>query len=405
MTTTIEAAQRILPEVLELRRVLHRFPEQGLDLPRTQAEVLDRARALEGVEVSIGTKQTSVTAVLRGSRPLPEGTRRPVVLLRGDMDALPVREDTGLEFSSEIEGAMHACGHDLHTAALFGALRLLHSRRHELAADAVFMFQPGEEAYYGAKYMIEEGVLDAAGRRADAAFGLHVFSAFFPNGVFHSRPGTLMAGCDELFVRVVGRGGHGSMPYLAKDPVPVAAEMVQAFQTLVTRQFNPFDPVVITVGRLAAGSAGNIIPDYADFDASVRVFSAEHRERVVADLERMCRGIAAAHGMEVELRWAEPYPVTVTDPAEHEYAGRVLREAFGDDAFAEMEYPLNGSEDFSWVLREVPGAFLCLGASVADDPMSVDNNHSPRAVFDESVLPRAVAGLAELALHREPVAL
>jgi hippurate hydrolase len=320
------------------------------------------------------------------------------------MDALPVAEMTGLEFASEIDGVMHACGHDLHAAALFGAVRLLHDRQAQLAADVVFMFQPAEEAYVGARYMIEEGVLDAAGRRADAAFGLHVQCSQLAKGVFSSRSGPLMAGCDELIVRVVGEGGHGSTPFLAKDPVVVAAEMVTAFQTLVTRSYNPFDPVIVTVGRLQAGTASNIIPEYADFDATVRTFSPEHRERLVGDLERLCYGIAGAHGLSAELRWAEPYPATVADHTENEYAATTVRESFGVEAYTELAHPHSGSEDFAWVLREVPGTFLSLGASLEDDPLRGPGLHSAHAAFDESVLPRAVALLSELALRRPPVA-
>ncbi|MEA5457321.1 M20 family metallopeptidase [Sinomonas sp. JGH33] len=402
-SSALEEAHGILPDIRELRRLLHRFPELGTHLPRTQAEVLRRLERLEGLEITPGAKLTSVTAVLRGQAPLPERTRRPVVLLRADMDALPITEETGLDFASEVDGVMHACGHDLHTAALYGAARVLHARRHELVADVVFMFQPAEEAYVGVKWMIEEGVLDAAGRRADAAFGLHVQSSQLAKGVFSSRPGALMAGCDELLVRVRGVGGHGSTPFLAKDPVPVAAEMVVAFQTLVTRGYDPFDPVIVTVGRIQAGTAGNIIPECADFNATVRMFSPHHRERLVGDLERLCRGIAHAHGMSVELAWAEPYPVTMADPVENAYAAAVVREILDDSAFIDLEHPHTGSEDFAWVLQEVPGTFLSLGASASSDPATAPSLHSPHATFDESVLPRAVACLAELALRRDPV--
>ncbi|HKU11248.1 MAG TPA: M20 family metallopeptidase [Sinomonas sp.] len=403
--SVLREAEQIFEEVRDLRRALHRHPECGLNLPLTQEAVLRRLAPMDALELTAGSRLSSITAVLRGQGPLPAGTRRPVVLLRADMDALPIIEDTGLEFSSENVGVMHACGHDLHAAALVGAASVLHEHRRELIADVVFMFQPAEETYFGAKYMIEEGVIEAAGRRADAAFGLHVQASDLPAGVFASRPGPLMAGCDELHARVVGLGGHGSTPHVAKDPVPVVAEIVLALQTLAARGYDPFDPVVITVGRIQAGSAGNVIPDFAEFDATVRMFSPQHRERLISDIERICQGITAAHGLSVELSWAEPYPVTVADPGENEYAASVVRGLLGAESYQELKHPYSASEDFARVLREVPGTFLSLGARPIRDHPQTAGLHSAQVTFDESVLPRAVACLASLALNREPVML
>ena len=400
MATLHERALELAPELIKFRHQLHMHPEIGLQLPQTQASVLAQLKALDGLEITLGARQSSIAVVLRGEKPATEAGPRPVVLLRGDMDALPVTEQTDLEFASTVPGAMHACGHDVHTAGLYGALRLLHERRHELASDVVFMFQPGEEAYDGARIMIEEGVLDAAGRRADAAFGLHVFSAEYANGVFHSRPGPLMAGCDEIFVTVQGSGGHGSTPHLTRDPVPVACEMVLAMQTVVTRHFNVFDPVVATVGRIAAGTQANIIPDSAVFDVTLRSFSPEHKELLLADLTRLFRGIGEAHGMTVDIEATPDYPVTVNDAGEQAYAAGVIAEVFGAEQFRQMPFPIPGSEDFSHVLREVPGAFIMLGACTGDDPATAPSNHSARADFDDSSVPRAAAALAELAFRR-----
>ncbi|MDJ0356229.1 M20 family metallopeptidase [Paenarthrobacter sp. PH39-S1] len=393
-------ADAIRDEIIDFRRALHRIPEIGLDLPLTQRLLLDRLEDLDGLEITLGHRQSAVTAVLRGGRLREDGTAGPVVLLRGDMDALPVSEETGLDFSSEIPGSMHACGHDMHVAALYGAVRVLHQRREDLCGDVVFMFQPGEEDYNGARFMVEDGVLDAAGRRVEAAFGLHVFSGKFDNGVFYSRPGTLMAGCEEFYVTVRGEGGHGSQPHLAKDPVPVACEMVLAMQTLVTRGFDVFDPVVATVGRIAAGTLGNIIPDTASFDLTLRVFSSENRDKIVAGVQRLCRGIADAHGMTVELVQTPDYPVTVNAPQEHQYLTDIITKTFGTGSFRELDVPMTGSEDFSHVLHEVPGAYVLLGATLEEEPLKAAMNHSPRAAFDDSLLPKAAAVLAELAFQR-----
>lgn len=389
------AAETLSAEMVGLRREIHRHPELGLELPKTQASILSRLETLKGLEITTGTRQSSVTAVLRGAAPY-EG-ERPVVLLRGDMDALPIKEETSLEFASTTEGTMHACGHDLHVASLYGAARLLHARRESLVADVVLMFQPAEEAYHGARYMVEDGVLTAAGRTVDAAYGLHVFSATYEAGVFHSRPGPLMAGCEEFFVTVHGAGGHGSLPHLSQDPVPVAAEIIVALQTLVTRGYNVFDPVVATVGRLESGSAGNIIPDTATFDVSLRLFSPENKKKLVADVARLVEGIAEAHGLSATYSLAPDYPVTTNNDAEHRFARDTVGMLYGNESFRELEFPLTGSEDFSHVLNEVPGAFLILGARIGD---SGETNHSPRADFSEEVLPRAAATLAALALGR-----
>ncbi|GAB2932297.1 M20 family metallopeptidase [Micromonospora polyrhachis] len=386
-------AKALQDDLVHLRRDLHRIPEIGLHLPRTQERVL---AALDGLplEISTGTELSSVTAVLRGGRP------GPVVLLRGDMDALPVTEQTGLDYASQHDGAMHACGHDLHTAGLVGAARLLAARRENLAGDVVFMFQPGEEGCDGAGHMIAEGVLTAAGRPVDAAYGLHVLSSLLPTGVFASRPGPLMAASDGLFVRVVGAGGHGSRPHETLDPIPVACEMVTALHTMVNRRFDAFEPVVITVGSFHAGTRRNIIPDDASFEATIRTFSTAVSDQMAEESVRLCHNIAAAHGLRAEVRYDREYGATVNHAAEHDFAAETVREVFGEERFEPLTNPMTGSEDFSRVLDRVPGAFVFLGACAADQPAAGAPNHSPRAAFDDSVLADGAALLAELAVRR-----
>lgn len=411
----IAEARSLQRNLVEWRHALHKEPEIGLDLPRTQEKVLAAIDGL-GFEISTGTDTTSVTAVLRCTADAAHGDRpsssaastaasrgRPVVLLRADMDALPVQERTGVDFMSRIDGAMHACGHDLHTSMLLGAATLLADNRHRLAGDVVFMFQPGEEGYDGASVMVREGVLDAAGRRADAAFAMHVFSSMAPHGQFLTRPGVMMSASDGLFVTVRGAGGHGSAPHAAKDPVTVAAEMVLALQTMVTRQFDMFDPVVVTVGRLAAGTKRNVIPDVAGFDATVRTFSDAHRKRMQTAIPRLLEGIAHAHGLDVDVRYEAEYPLTVTDQAETEFAESAITELFGPSGarHARLPQPLSGSEDFSRVLAEVPGSFIGLGAVPAGvDPATSAFNHSPFATFDDAVLADGAALYAQLALAK-----
>jgi amidohydrolase len=390
----LDDAAAISAETAELRHSIHREPEIGLDLPKTQRKVL---AALDGLplEISCGQSLSSVTAVLRGARP------GKTVLLRGDMDALPVDERTGVPYSSSVPGAMHACGHDLHTAMLAGAARLLSARQADLAGNVIFMFQPGEEGNGGARIMISEGVLDAAGERPAAAFALHVASSVLPLGLVASRAGTAMAAADTLHVTVRGRGGHGSQPHLAADPIPAACEMVTALQTMVTRRFDVFDPVVLTVGTFHAGTTDNVIPDDAAFVATVRTFSPQSRERVRDAALQLIRQLAAAHNLEADAEFRDGYPVTVNDEAEFGFAERTAGELLGEGKFLTAPFPLTGSEDFSYVLEQVPGAFLMVGACPAgSDPATAPYNHSAEAVFDDAVLAAGTALYAELALRK-----
>jgi amidohydrolase len=392
MSTLRAVADDLQDDLVRLRRDLHREPELGLELPRTQEKVL---AALDGLplEIGTGTALSSVTAVLRGSSP------GPVVLLRGDMDALPLTEKSGLTYASETDGRMHACGHDLHTAMLVGAARLLSGA--DFAGSVIFMFQPGEEGFAGARLMIEEGVLDAAGERPVAAYGLHVASGLMPGGVFLSRRGTIMGGADQLKVTVRGAGGHGSQPYLAKDPIPAAAEMVTALQTFVTRAFDVFDPVVLTVGSFNAGTVSNIIPDEALLGVTIRSFSAEARARVNDGLRELVNGIAAAHGLTATVEHEIGYPATVNTAAEAEFAAGTVGDLYGAERFVWIPNPMTTAEDFSFVLEEVPGAFAFLGACPpGSDPRSAPFNHAANAVFDDAVLADGATLLAELAVRR-----
>ncbi|MFJ9408185.1 M20 family metallopeptidase [Streptomyces sp. NPDC101393] len=386
-------ARALSDDLVRMRRSLHRIPEVGLELPRTQEAVLAE---LDGLPLEIGTGDglSSVTAVLRGGQP------GPTVLLRGDMDALPVAERTGLDFAADT-GRMHACGHDLHTTMLAGAAKLLSAHRERLAGDVLFMFQPGEEGFDGARHMIAEGLLDAAGQRPDAAYAIHVMSAGLPSGVFGTRGGPALAASNVLRVTVRGEGGHGSMPHRAKDPIQAACAMVSALQTWITRTFDVFDPVILSVGTFHAGTKQNVIPETAVFEATVRSFSPAAQSRVKDGTVEVCRGIAAAYGVGVEADFAELYPVTINDHAEADFVADVVRDAMGEERYEPLAQPLHGSEDFSRVLAEIPGAMLTLGAPPAGaDPERSPNNHSPLAEFDDAVLADGAAVYAELAARR-----
>jgi len=392
MSNFLTQASEIQSDLVSLRRALHQEPEIGLNLPKTQSKIIAALDGL-GLEVTTGKTLSSVTAVLRGAK------SEKTVLLRADMDALPVTELTDVAFKSQIDGAMHACGHDLHVAMLIGAAKLLVKNKSQLNGDVVFMFQPGEEGFDGAGHMIKEGVLTASGKKADATYGIHVMSSAIPQGSFTTKAGTMMASSDELHVTVVGMGGHGSQPHTAKDPIPVAAEMVSALQLLITRSFNAFDPVVITVGQFHAGTKANIIPDTAEFQATIRTFSAENRTRIQAEAVRLCKSIAEGYGLKANIEVIEQYPVTVNNDAHAHFVGTVVTDLIGTEGFLEMPHPVAGAEDYSRVLEEVPGSYVFLGASLDQDPTKSEVNHSPRAMFDDAVLYRGTALLSELAVR------
>ncbi|HZR50769.1 MAG TPA: M20 family metallopeptidase [Streptosporangiaceae bacterium] len=393
MSLTDDAA-KIAADIAELRHAIHREPEIGLDLPKTQHKILG---ALDGLplEVSTGQGLSSVTAVLRGGKP------GPAVLLRGDMDALPITEATGVDYASRHDGVMHACGHDLHVAMLAGAARLLSARKADIPGTVVFMFQPGEEGHAGARHMIDEGVLDAAGERVAAAYALHVTSTKLPLGTFSTRPGPMLAAADQITVTVRGRGGHASQPHRALDPIPAACEMVIALQTMATRKFDVFDPVVVTVGSFHAGTTDNVIPDEATFLGTARSFSRESRERLRELVPQLVRNIGESHGLEVAAEYSTEYPVTINDAVEAAFSAATAEELFGAARNELAANPITGAEDFSFVLEQVPGAFLMLGACPPErDPETAPSNHSAYAMFDDAVLPDGAAMLCELALRR-----
>lgn len=385
MTMTDELlaqANDVLDDAVALRRELHLHPELGNDLPRTQAKVLAAIEGL-GLEVRTGTALTSVVADLVGGA--GDG---PTILLRGDMDALPMPEDTGLDFASSVPNTMHACGHDAHTAMLVGAASVLASRRGELAGRVRFMFQPGEEGLGGAQDMIDEGVLDGV----DAAFALHVAPNMFTDFVIH-RSGAAMASADVVKITVTGRGGHASTPHWATDPVPVACEMVLALQAMITRTVNAFDPAVLTVSMIQGGTTDNVIPEDVTLTGTLRAVSEHTRHAVWARIEQVANGIAAAHGCTVEVEIIKGYPVTVNDAAFTRWASDVALDVFGANRVVEMPSPIMGAEDFSYVLQKVPGAMFFLGVCPPENPNPFEAPacHSNRMVLHEPAMATGIA--------------
>ncbi|MBS0411305.1 MAG: amidohydrolase [Proteobacteria bacterium] len=385
------AGEALLSDAIALRRAIHLEPELGLDLPKTTAKV---KAALAGLPLEIreGKSTSGLVAILRGA------ANGRTVLLRGDMDALPLVEDTGLPFSSQTEGAMHACGHDTHVAMLAGAARALCERRDRLAGTVMFMFQPGEEGHHGARFMIEDGLLDPM---PDAAFALHI-SPNMPRGVFAGRTGPLLASSDKIRIKVRGAGGHASMPHDALDPVPIVCEIVTALQAFVTRSISVFDPAVITIARIESGTTDNVIPEDARLWGTLRTLSERTRQTAHAGIHRVATNIAAAHGAVAEVTIEHGFPVTVCDGRVTDLAERTAKALFGEGGWITMAHPMMGAEDFSYVLQKTPGAMAFLGAAPeGGDFRTCCALHSNRMVLDETVMARGIAmhcAMAEAAL-------
>jgi amidohydrolase len=387
----LEHARSIHADTVALRRDLHRRPEVGNHLPLTRERVL---RALDGLGLDLHLHETTsgVVAVL------DPGADGPGIVLRGDMDALPMPEDTGLGFASEHAGVMHACGHDLHTAMLASAARVLSERRDELGGPVVFMFQPGEEGYHGARYMLEEGLLEAIDPAPTGAFAIHV-SSWFASGTISHRPGPQMASADTIHVTVHGRGGHASAPFNAADPIPAAAEIVLATETALTRSLNPFDPAVVTFAKIVGGTTDNVIPADVEMMGTMRTFSAENRERVQDLIRRVATNVAAAHGIEAEVVFDAGYPVTVNDEGFTAWVDGVTADILGAEVLTPLEAPIMGAEDWSYVLERVPGTMTFLGACPPDlVPGEAPGNHSNLVTFDEDAMAAGVALYAGVAL-------
>lgn len=386
-------ARSLAADLVALRRSIHAEPELGLHCPLTMAKVRDALNGLP-LEWKSGPSTTGAVATLQGEK-AGAGTRR--VLLRGDMDALPMDEKTGLDFASMIPGRMHACGHDSHTAMLVGAAKILCDQRERFAGTIDFMFQPGEEGHHGARFMLEDGLIDPL---PDAAFALHVM----PNarfGVLAGRAGPLLAAADQFTITVSGKGGHASMPHDCADPIPAAAAIVNAIQAMVTRRFHAASAVIVTVARMSAGTTFNVIPDEAQLQGTIRTLTPEHRETAHALITQTAQSTARAYGVEAKCEIEPGFPVTVCDPLAVALGRKVAIQMGGEEGWQTLADPIMGAEDFSYVLEKVPGAMFFLGVAPEgdDDWRCACSLHNPRMHLDESSLPHGAAMLAACALE------
>ena len=381
-----------------LRRKLHEWPEIGNHLPKTRDAVLESLEDLP-LDITLHESTSGIAALLTGDKP------GPTVMLRGDMDALPMPEDTGLDFASRQENMMHACGHDTHTSMLATTARLLAERKSDLPGRVLFMFQPGEEGHHGAKFMLDEGLLDvpplADGTPSpvSSAFALHITTAV-PAGWVSAKGGPTMASSDTFEIEVKGKGGHASEPFRALDPIPVACEIVQALQMLITRRVPVFDPSVVTVTQIHTGTTSNVIPETAWINGTIRAVSESTRKKVHDGLKRVAEGIAATHEMSARVEVKIGYPVTVNDGPSADFGLQVADALVGADKAVRLPSPIMGAEDFSYVLNELPGAMIFLGGTPEGvNPATAAPNHSNRVMFDEKAMKTSIAMYASLALR------
>lgn len=384
------AAEALQPETIALRRAIHEEPEIGLDTPKTLAKV---KAALAGLPLRLkeGRSCTGMVAILEGAKP------GRTVLLRGDMDALPMPEDTALDFRSKVQGAMHACGHDAHTSMLVSAAKILCARRDQIAGRILFMFQPGEEGYHGARFMLEDGLLDDPA--PDACFALHI-TPNAPPGVVSAKAGTMMASADKFAVTVTGKGGHASMPHLATDPMPVACEIVTALNAFVTRRIDAFDPAIVTVAQINAGTTDNVIAENVRIKGTIRAVSEQTRKAVHEGIKRVAQNIARAHLCEADVEIEPGFPVTVNDGPAVTMAGVAIRNELGQGAWRLQNTPVMGAEDFSYVLQRFPGAMMFIGVCPeGEDFRAACPCHSNKMMLNEAAMAHGVAVHCAIAEH------
>jgi amidohydrolase len=385
MPATITVPDRLSDDVVLTRRDLHMHPELGFEERRTAALVADRLKRL-GYEVFEGIGITGVVGVLKGAR------AGRTIMLRADMDALPILEESPHPYRSRSDGVMHACGHDGHVAILLGAAALVADRRDELAGTLCLVFQPAEEGQGGARAMIEDGLIERFG--IERAYGLHL-SSKYPTGVLGFREGPMYASSDSIEIEVLGVGGHGSAPHDAVDPIYTAANFVTSLQQIVTRQIDPLEPAVVTIGSIHSGTIHNVIPRTCKMLGTVRAFADDVRGSMARRIERVLRACCEASGAQYQFTYIERYPVTANDSAQAQYARALAEKAFGGERVVEAA-KLMGAEDFSFYAQRVPACFYTLGCS--SGASTSHPHHSSLFDLDEATLPTGVAMMTALAL-------
>ncbi|NOZ04267.1 MAG: amidohydrolase [FCB group bacterium] len=365
----IEALER---EIVAIRRDIHRHPELGFEVHRT-ANLVAEYLVSCGIEVRTGVGKTGVVGTLTG------GKAGPTIALRADMDALPIHETNDVEYKSVHDGIMHACGHDGHTAILLGVAKVLAERRERIKGTVRFLFQPAEEGEGGARYMISDGGLNGV----DEIYGLHLWN-YQPFGQIGLKPGPILASADIFEIRVNGKGGHGAAPQGTVDAVVVSAHLITALQTIVSRDTNPIESAVVTVGKIAGGNNFNIIADKVVLNGTTRAYTEANRQMIKRRLRTIITGIGRAFNAGMEIDYEDGYPPTINDKQAYQKVFTAARKIVGKGAGE--PYLSMGGEDFAYYLEKVPGCFFFIGsAPVGRDPMSVPH-HCSHFDIDERAL-------------------
>ncbi|MFJ7678492.1 M20 metallopeptidase family protein [Peribacillus sp. NPDC097197] len=388
-TEIVEKASGIYEEAVRIRRMIHENPELGFEETKTAEMIADYLKGL-GIEVTTGVAKTGVVGLLHGDK---EG---PVLALRADIDALPIQEKTGVPYQSQNPGVMHACGHDMHTAMLLAAAHVLSQNKQHISGTIKFIFQPAEEMKGGGGVMVDEGVL--SNPAVDHAFAFHVWPEL-ATGTYGFRNGAIMASMDSFDVVLKGKQGHGAAPHQGVDAIVGAAHIVTALQTIVSRETDPVDSVVLTIGTIEAGDGYNIIPEKASFRGTVRTLNADTRKKVADSIQRIVEGVASALKLEVEINFnfSVGYPVTINDSTFNEHAAAIAADLFGEESVQWLSKPSMASEDFAFYLEKVPGTFVFLGvAENPDDPMKL---HSDVFLPDEKAMIQGISLIVGIALH------
>jgi amidohydrolase len=382
MEDILQQARQLFDYTRNLRRDLHRHPELGFQEFRT-AGVVTRELAQLGIEVQHGVAKTGVVGYLEGSRP------GKTILIRFDMDALPIQEETGQDYASETDGLMHACGHDGHVAIGLTVAKLLWTMREQLNGSVKFIFQPAEEGLGGAEQMVAEGIL--TNPEPHACLALHLWNEK-PVGWFGITSGPLMAGADTFRVILTGKGGHGALPQLTIDPVVAGGQVITALQTIVSRNLSPLEAAVVTVARLRAGEAFNVIPQTAEMSGTIRSFSTVTREKVIRRIKEIVEGVAGAMGCESELEILEVTPPVINDPSIAEHVVQVMRQMFPGE-YLEPDCRTMVSEDMAFIMKQIPGCYFLIGSANPEKGLNFGHHH-PKFDIDEEALPRAAALMA-----------
>ncbi len=379
----------LVPDMVALRRDLHEHPELAFEEVRTSGIVAQRLRSL-GLEVQTGVAKTGVVGLLRGSASQP-GAK--TIAIRADMDALPIYELNEIDYRSTIDGKMHACGHDGHTSIALAVADILSKRRAELTGNVKFIFQPAEEAIGGAEPMVKEGAMEGV----DGIIGLHLISDY-PTGRVGVRSGTIFASADKFVLTVRGKGGHAAMPETTVDPIVVAAYIITALQTLISRETSPFSPAVITIGKVEAGTAFNIIPETAELHGTMRAFSAEHREKMLRRIREVALGVASAMGASCDVRVIGGCPPCTNDASMTEVVQLAAVASVGKEKVDNGEEVMTtGSDDMAAFLNAVPGCYFIVGAKNEAKGAAYPHHH-PRFNVDEDAMPVGVEVLTRAAL-------